>query len=632
MKTFAKYTPRLAKEGFFSRSAVKNNLYFCLFTRHALYLQAGLKQQTVRIRNKNSLFFISLWLMLSVFLQSVYRFHFYHIEQYQLFLFDHTYILSTLKKAGGASLLVHDFLAQFFIYPCAGALITSTLLTVTGFLIYALLRRIDRDSTFVYAWSLLPVFSLLFVQLDFNYFMQGTVAYLMTLLLLHAYRSFGSVRWRLGMAVLCTFLLFWWGGSVAVLFALSVFVWELFSRPSRRYLFLIPCAEVFLLAFLSVRYGFAGEYRFAMLPDMYYQKLLNPSDIFLYMSWISLLLGMTVTGLLRSRNSLPGKRRFFATVAQLLLAGALFVYGVETHGDRRSLKFRKMEYYCRTGQVDKIIAMNRGKISNYLYLCFLNLSLAEKGQLADSLFLYDQKGPQSLFIPMNNLHMSSMLLCDIYYTVGHTAGAMNMAFEANIGSPGQRTGRMIQRLVETNIIYGEYAVAEKYIALLEKSLYYRSWAKGMRRYLHNEDEVNGNPEFYKRRKSLPAENFLFTQQLQDRELISLSVANPANRAPIEYAGAMYLLMKDMGLFKALIDTYWGTEVLPVLPLSFQEAVIVMNEGDPGSWRERGVSPAVIARFERYKKFILENKNKPRLADFVKSSYGDTYWYYVMFKQ
>ena len=586
----------------------------------------------MRVRNKNILFFILLWLILSVFLQSVYKFHFYHIEQYQLFLFDNDYVFSTLKKAGGLSLLLYEFLAQFFIYPYAGALITSTLLTVTGFLIHIILRRIDKDSTFVYLWSLLPVFSLLFIQLDFNYFMQGTIAYLMALLLLYAYWKLGNIRWRLGYAVLAAFFLFWWGGSVAVLFVISIFVKELCSGPSRSYLFLIPCAEVLLLACLSVRYAFIGEYRFAVLPDMYYQKSLIPSGLLLYSSWILLPLGMIATYLLRSKKTGSGKKRYAGIVMQVILAGFAFFYGVKMYGDQRSIRFKEMEYYCRNKQFDQIIEMNKGDVSNYLYLCFLNLSLAEKGELADKMFTFDQKGPQSLFIPMSNSHMSSMLLCDIYYTIGHTGAAMNMAFEANIGSPGHRTGRMLQRLVETNLIYGEYAVAEKYIALLEKSFYYRDWAGGMRRYLYDDEEVGRNPAFEKRRKSLPKEDFLFSAQLQDKELISLSVSNPENRTPIAYAGAMYLLMKNLDLFKELVDKYRGTEVLPVLPLSFQEAVIILNENDSGSWLEKGVSQPVITRFEQYKKFILENKNKPRLADFVKKSYGDTYWYYFMFKQ
>ena len=52
---------------------------------------------------------------------------------------------------------------------------------------------------------------------------------------------------------------------------------------------------------------------------------------------------------------------------------------------------------------------------------------------------------------------------------------------------------------------------------------------------------------------------------------------PANSAALQYLGAMYLLAKDLEGFKALVEKYYGTEFLPVLPVHFQEAVIVMSE-------------------------------------------------------
>lgn len=572
-----------------------------------------------------------LWFVLLIFLQLKYRFHFYHIEQYQLFLFDSDYIFSTLMKTGGLSLLLSDFLIQFFIYPYAGAFITSSLLTLIAVLTYTCLKRIDKDSGFIYLFSLLPVLSLLFMHFDFNYFLQGTVVYILTLLFFSFYLSFRSLRWRIIYSAVATIVLFLLCGSVTILFAFIVCVKELFEQPRKSYLFLLPCLEAVFLAYLSVRMNWVGEYRFAFLPDMYYQHSLKPSRV-LYLAWIMLPLVLAVVSLLRTKKALSGKKRIAGWVFQLLVSVVFFSWGFHHYGGVRSLKYKEMEYYLRTKQYDRIIEMNESRVSNFLYGCMLNLSLAEKGELADRLFTFEQNGPMSLFIQMNNTHVATTLLSDIYYTVGHAGGAMMMAFEANMSCPGFRSGRTLQRLVETNLIYGDYVVAEKYVNVLEKSLYYRNWAKGMRQYLYNEEKVRRNPEFNKRIKSLPKENFLFSAQLQDKELLCLSENNPENRAAVEYAGSMYLLMKNMNLFKGFIDTYYGTEVLPVLPLSFQEGVIVMYESEPASWRERGISDAVITRFEQYKKFILENKNKPRLAEFVKKSYGDTYWYYFMFKQ
>ena len=42
----------------------------------------------------------------------------------------------------------------------------------------------------------------------------------------------------------------------------------------------------------------------------------------------------------------------------------------------------------------------------------------------------------------------------------------------------------------------------------------------------------------------------------------IAEANPENKAAIEYLGAFLLLAKNMDGFKGLVETYYGTEVLP----------------------------------------------------------------------
>jgi hypothetical protein len=576
-------------------------------------------------------------------LQSVFAFHFYHIEQYQLFLFDRCYVLSSLEDVGGCCRLAGEFLLQFFIYPYAGAMITSAVLTLVSLLTHLLIKRIDKGAAAAFFLSLLPMYGLLFVQLDFNYFMQGTAAYLLALALLIVYAGLDAVWQRPAFSVVATFVLFYAGGSIAILFALTIFVAEFFPRQGfphqsfpnksfpQRSLSLIPCAEACLLAFLSVRYAFVGEYRFAFLPDRYYLNSLTPPGILIYLPWALLPLTVALTTALRSRRMM-WLRRPAGIVAQAVLAGALLAAGIKTWGDMRSLRYKEMEYYCRTGQPDKVIEMNRGNVSNCLYLCMLNLSLAEKGMLADSLFCFDQRGTQSLFIPMNNTQTAAMLLSDIYYVIGHTGAAQQMAFEASVSAPGHRIGRMLQRLVETNLIYGVYPVAGKYLKLLEKTVAYRRWAREMRKYLDNDEAVNRHPEYGKRRRSLPADPALFTAQVSEEELIRLSLRNPENRNPVEYAGAMYLLMKNTELFMQFLDRYYATEALPLLPRSFQEGVIIACESEGEEvWERKGVSKPVIARFRQYRAFILANRHRPHIADFVKASYGDTYWFYYMFK-
>lgn len=583
------------------------------------------------MKYKNLLVYLLLGIFLFIFLQFTYKFHFFHLEQYQLFLFDSSYILETIQSIGGLSLLLSEFFTQFYMHPYAGSIITSFLLTLVGLSTYGIIRKIDPKSTTFILSSLLPVLSLLFMHYNFNYLSQGTVAYLFMLSFFYVYLYIDRFLIKIIFSAISVILLFWWGGPVAILFSISILIKELFEKPSQFYWFMIPFAGALLLSLGSVRLGLVGDYRFAFLPDIYYHPSLKPSDFSLYYSWLCFPAVIILTYILRNKKPAAGVKLAGSIILQIGITAVIFSMGNKAYGDSWSLRFKEMEYYYRTGQWDKIIDMNKSKMSNYLYACMLNMALAEKGELADKMFSYNQPGEQGLIIPWNRTHAVSMLLSDLNYTIGNTGAAQCMAFEANVSAIGKRTGRMLERLVKTNLIYGEYAVAEKYITLLEKTHYYGDWAKEQRKYLYNDKEINENSEYSLRRKSLPHKECLFTTNFSDDELLHLAISNPSNKNPIEYVGSMYLLAKRLDLFENLINTYYNTDVLPTLPLSFQEALIILNENNMEVWKETGISEVVINRFIEYKKLILKNKNNQALPQLVQNTYGNSYWNYYMFK-
>ncbi len=579
---------------------------------------------------KNLSFWLAIWIMLFAFLQIVYQYHFYHIEQNQLFLFDSSYFWDKISSIGGLSLYISNFFLQFFMYPYIGAIVTATLLTCTGILTMSIIKRIDPQSN-AFILSLLPVITLAFMHFNFNYFMQGTIAYSVMLLFYYFYLRVNDLRWKLLYLLITTFVLFWWGGPVSLLFVSAVFITELIERPSRCYWFILPYIEAILLSWGSVRCGFIGDYRFSFLPDMYYHNWIKPDSFAIYWSWISFPFIIILAFLLRKTKPARGKKLSMSIILQFVLAGTIFWYGYKEYGDSRSLKFKELEYYARTQQWDKIIELNKGAITNYLDLSYLNMALAEKGELADKMFSFEQTGEQGIMVQWNKSHAVSMLLCDIYYAMSNISASQQMAFEANIASPGGGTGRMLKRLIQTNIIYGAYPIAEKYIDLLEKTFYYKNWATAHRKFLYNDTEVEKDPVLGNKRKSLPKEDLLFMTTGIDHELENIAISNPQNQTPIQYLGAIFLLSKRLDFFDRMIGRYYKTDILPVLPISFQEAVIILSENNPEQWMDKGASPQVANRFVEYKKFILENKNSPSLAQLVKSSYGDTYWYYYMFK-
>lgn len=578
---------------------------------------------------------VAFWLIvfgaLFAFLQMCFEYHFYYIEQSQLFLFSEAYIRNKLLLPGGFSMLVAEFLVQFFIRPYVGALVTAALLTGVGVCTAGIVKRIAPVSG-LFILYVLPILALLFMHFDFNYRVQGTVCYLMMMALLCGYMRIRNDLFRLVAGCVLVPVLFWLAGSITVLFAGMVCLFEGLRKTPKWYISLIGVAEVLLLGVGTVYFSLMGEYRWVFGPDLYYHYTLHPKEI-IYYSWICLPLVFLIAFFVRNKNSLSGKKLFagISCIAQLAMIAAVLWWGMPKYSDAKTLKLKKLDYFARTEQWDKTIEECKGKLTNFLYMCHLNMALANKGELSDKMFNFDQRGPQGLLVQWNKSENISCMLSDIYFTMGATASSQEMAFEGYVSAMEDGNPRMLKRLVQTNLIYGTYPVAEKYISILEKTYAYRDWAQSQRKYLYNDEVVESDPILGTRRRMLPDRNSLAMIKGVAGDLALFLEKGPANSAALQYLGAMYLLAKDLEGFKALVEKYYGTEFLPVLPVHFQEAVIVMSEKEPDYWKRFNVSETIVARFTDYKKQVLANRNNSAIAGLLNRSYGNTYWFYFMFK-
>jgi hypothetical protein len=568
---------------------------------------------------------------LFLFLQTHGAYHFLYLDQQNMLLHDPDRLLSFLTRPAGMVAGLNALMIQYFTLPCAGALTVAALLTLAGLLTAAVIRRIAPHAN-LSAASLLPVAAMLFPVFDVNYSYAGILACCMMTAVLYGFLGIRRSAGRLAYALVAAAVLFWLAGAVALLFAVCILLRELLNRFARAYMFLLPLLLIAGLTAWSVRCSWVAGYRFLLLPDGYFTHLLRPG-IAVYASWICLTAVLLTACLLR-RRKLPGAvRKWGERLVLLTLVAGVAGYGMMRYVDRKDAFFKELDYYARTEQWDRIIARCRGKLSNYLYKSYLNLALAEKGELAERMFTFDQSGPKGLLPPKNRAMNVSVILSDIYFSMGYIALAQQMAFEANMSMTGDGNPRMYRRLIQTNLILGAYPVAEKYIALLEKTHGYRSWATAQRRFLWNDAAVEADPLLGIKRKCIPAENALSEIYGLDFYLKRIARQAPEHRATIQYAGALYLLEKNMTAFRDLLETSYGTEVLPVLPKAFQEAIIILSERDPG-FRERfPVSEATMRRYDGFRKQVLAHrKNTAALPALMYRSFGDTYWYYFMFKK
>ena len=255
-------------------------------------------------------------------------------------------------------------------------------------------------------------------------------------------------------------------------------------------------------------------------------------------------------------------------------------------------------------------------------LCRQNLELAREGRLAEDAFTLVQYTTSGLVLEWEQDWRLAELLSDIYYEAGHMALAQRYAFEASVFAKGDYNPQMLRRLIQTNIIYGAYPVAEKYIAALEGDRKYGKWAAAQRLFLGNDEAVAADPEYGAKRKCIPEEDFLSSATgIEDLEHVI--DANPEHHNSIEYLGVYYLLACDFDSFTALLEKYYGTAALPRLPRSFAEAVCLMSEINYGYLRKYGVDGAI------YKRYCAFADRLGAGLGLSMEKYSDTYWYYVM---
>ena len=573
----------------------------------------------------------AVWLALFAFLQTQGCYHFFYLDQENMFLYDQTYFFNLASRPSGLVEYMAAYLIQFFLTPYCGSLILSVLLTGAGIVSAAVVKQIAPNAN-LFICCLLPSATLLFTTFDFNYQYAGMIAYLLMLISFYFYLHFKRTSSRVVYTLAAAVTLFWIAGATAFLFVACVFINELLSRFSKAYLFFIPPILLVVLAAWTVTNAYAGDYRFMLLADGYYTHRLKPS-IAIYFSWFCLPALILFALLMRKRQEIRPARKWAERIVQLTLVSGFFMFGLKTYINLKENKFKELDYYVRMEQWDNVIEQCGGNLNNYLYKCYLNLALSEKGQLADTMFAFDQSGWKGLLLPKSRITHISVILSDIYFSMGHVALSQQMAFEANVGAHGAGNPRMYKRLIQTNLIAGAYPVAEKYIALLEKTRHYKSWATAHRRFLWNDSAVDADPLLGMKRRCIPAENTLAEVDGLDVDLKRIAQKNPAHSASAQYVGALYLLDKDLTAFKDFIEAHYGTDMLPALPKSFQEAVIILAEQSPDYWTQFNVSSEIRQRYTLFRQQVLANKsNTSALSTLLQRAYGDTYWFYYMFKK
>ena len=450
-----------------------------------------------------------------LFFGLAYPHHLHYQEQFQLFLFDSTYVWEIVRVPGGVADLLGRFSTQFFLYAWVGALIIGLLLAAVQLLTLRL-----SGSGSLYGLSFVPAFLLWLFLLDENALMGGVWAVLLTQL---AFWGILSMRQKLSTISYSLFTIV----TILVLYWLVGPAWT--GSHYHRY----PTVTPYLLyaAWLSA--------------------IVIPLAIRLFNRTRSLSLSRSTEGRL-----LPAGRKKGLSMGLTALVAIIMGTLVWKNANFRAEKVMQYDFMARHQQWNRILeTANREKPNNQIGVTVQNLALAMHGVLLDQLFNYNQNGIAGLLPDVKEDATSHLPTAEAFYQLGMINVAQRTVFEAQEAILDfQKSARCYKRLAQTNLINGQYEVARKYLSALQKTLFYRDWANETLPLLGDEAAIAKHPEYGRLRKMAYDDDFYFSDHVTPEMLQSLYLRNRDNGLAYQYLVAYYLLTGDQEGYNNFISS------------------------------------------------------------------------------
>lgn len=551
-------------------------------------------------------------------------FVFRYQEESQLFIPALWNVSEQYLVPGGFIAFVGQFLIQCYHLPMFSVLVNTALLISVCAVINRLLQEYN-NYCYNFPLSLIPVCWLMNIGIRNNYLIDGNVALLLMLLSVIPLLYMKDRIMITLYSLFSTVLLFVLGGNIAIYYSifLSVYSITLHAKSNLRFYPLASLFPALIVLLFPVELGLYVPFTEAFKPEEYLEIQLLP-DYYINYAWmifcVILLVVVFISFALSFLNSKTKK-----DIASVLCFGALFFTlscNMPDNTDKQNRMLNELLFLSDEEQWDAIINKYKNRnINDYISLNYLNMALAKKGMLAENMFAFDQKGPKSLVAPWNRTLYMDNLLCDIHFMTGDLAMSESYALDAMTQSKRGGNTRALRRLVQINLLRGEYALAGKYIALLEQMPFYKEWADEYYGYLSEPERIADNPEL--KGKIVPPDSLDNLMSLMTTEKL-WNIHTAENRIGWEYLGCYYLLDKNLSKFNSYIEES-GVEHLP---RHFQEALLIDGSD---SVSNKLVSDKTRQRFESFRKVMAHFSKNNGDVSAIYNEFGDTYWFYYYFK-
>lgn len=557
-------------------------------------------------------------------------------EQYQMFLFDTNYFLERIVLPGGLADYISEFLVQFYYMPVLGGAFIGLLLIGIQTAVWGLMKQYGAKHDFPgYLLSFFPSIALWCAMGDQNVLLSFVVALFGALVIGWIHNRFHNRLVKVVFELVSTALVYWFLGPVVFLYA-ALMIGDTLKNAKLKGNILSgigysACILVLTIAWilLSTQTLQYPMYRiFAGLNYYRYPGAISPLP-FVVMAWAVVIpfLGM-IPCRQKTMQKLQQSKVVMALSYVLVIVASWF--GIKASFDEMTYDLIDYDFLVRTEQWDKIIEKAEKKpATTPLSVSCVNLALSQKGMLADRLFEFYQNGGEGLFPTFTRDMISPVSTAEIFFRLGMVNDAERYMFEAQEAIPNYRkSARLTRRIIECEIINGNYKVAAKLLRRLQKTLFYSNWANQMMALLGNEKAINRHPIYGKLRKYREKkQDFLFSDREMDQMLGLLFLNDNHNRMAYEYLMCYELLQRDMEKFVQYypLGRFVGYDHIP---RTFQEILI-------GNWMKTHSDPRTIPysvdaqNVNNTLNFIQLYMQNPKNPQLDQQPYVSNAWHYVM---
>ncbi len=238
------------------------------------------------------------------------------------------------------------------------------------------------------------------------------------------------------------------------------------------------------------------------------------------------------------------------------------------------------------------------------------LALGEKGLLGERLFTYDIRSEDDLdMVDQGDSYESLFFRSFLYSTLGCPSEAIHNLSQLGTLQPHGTGFLVLRSLILESFRAGNYALAEKYCSVLERSTLNKAYVKYFREQMKaGSPAARDSVDF---RKSVP---LITHDPFYNLYLLEGSAAN--QRAVRDRILCTLLLKGNLeGFHTMLMSSPYATGALPK---HYQEALVM------GGFEHEGITQAVMERYIAFQSDLLG-----LTQSVARERYGDTFWLYML---